>query len=313
MKKNFGDFFREVLLVPLAFLVLGIAFLLAAFHFSADAVLISAHGQSFSIPGSDPLSKFLLKEIGFAFLVAATLAISIDFINRRKHEEAADRLVDRMKVNLFHAVFGKDLPVKIYEQVKRHVLDMDFYRTDFKVVFIFGTPGTDSENPDPKNYIKYMEQTSFVVQNITNSAKKYVIEMSLNGAESEIANGKTSYVYDDFRINNKSTEFTITRSEFEGKLDAIKEIELSPGESVKIDSATHAYVRYEDEVIFMMKLATEDASISAVSHVPNLKIRATSNHPENLEEIRVDPTFREWRQENAMFSGQGFTMNWELK
>lgn len=311
--KSAKNYWSEVLLVPFVFMLLGVILLFAAYYFTSEPMRINAHGQSLTIPNSDPLIKFLLKEIGFAFLVAATLAVSIDFITRRKHEVAADRLVDRMKENLFHAVFGRDVPPKLYSQVKRHFLNTEFYRTDFKVVFVFGSAGEDPANVDPENFVKYMEQTSYVVKNISNIKRTYPIQITLEGSSLEIEEGPKSYKYEDLKVNNKNVAFDVQRDSVRGCLVASYNLDLSPGEDAKIDSATHAYVRFEDEMIITMTIPTEGVAISAVSHVPSLVVRASSNHPEELEEIRKDPTFMEWRQESAMFPGQGFVLSWEKK
>lgn len=311
MQEWFKKLPTEIISVSIVCFILGLAMLLGAYHLTPEPMKVIAHSQTLPIPMPDPVFKFILKEIGFALIVAAVLASSIDYITRKKHEDAADRLVERMNQRLFHTVLGRDIPASLYAYIKEDALNIDFFRTDFRVFFVLGSASIDSENPDASNYIRVSEQTQFTVKNISGSSRNYLISLALDPSkfppEEKVPNTKFDFV----KVNGQDIQFTSGPTMATSReINACYEIALSPNEEAIIDSASTTYMRLVDEQAYSMRHATEGARITVVSHSPNLDIQAYANHPHKLITVRTDSTLKEWRQESAMLAGQGFTVKW---
>ncbi len=314
--------FTDVIVLAQIFagsIIVGILCLVFSYSLSPPAQIISlANGLTMSIPGVDPLFKFLFKELGFALIISGLIGTTIDFFTKRRHEESANKLTLEMQKNIFHALISRDLPPKLYEAVKQNAFNAKFYRTEFRVFYELGTVLADKQNPDPGKYIKLSEQTSFVVKNITKLTEKYIVNMYMDpclpGDLTEVPPPQYEYV----KVNQKDVAYTLGEKKTgNDEVNAHYEFDLSPGETAQIDSSSFSYVRLVDEQVFSLNEPTEALRITTSSHAPDLQLSGyvlcgkALDAEAKFKVIRDTVSMKEWSFDHCLLPGQGFLIKWK--
>ena len=71
-----------------------------------------------------------LKELAFAGMIALILIGTIERFNRRRHERAANALVERINKNLFHAIYERYIPHAVFNEVEKGLLRSNVFRQE---------------------------------------------------------------------------------------------------------------------------------------------------------------------------------------
>jgi len=79
------------------------------------------------------LLSVMLKELGFALIIAIILIFTVERVSRKNHEEAADRLVEKINKNLFNAIYKRYIPNEVFAEVEAALLKSDVLRDKYEV------------------------------------------------------------------------------------------------------------------------------------------------------------------------------------
>src|SRR5688500_16454049 len=99
--------------------ILGICLLLLAHYTHAYNVLIST----------------LFKEIGFAFIVAVIIWGMFEYSQHSESEDKWNKRIESMTKNVFMGVFKRNLPDALIREANTLVLNQNFLREDFHVIY----------------------------------------------------------------------------------------------------------------------------------------------------------------------------------
>jgi len=301
----------EIILTALIAIGVGLGLLYLAHTLSVPPTELTVHNQKILITNPDSFWKFFSKELGFALIISGFLALTIDYLTKRKHDEAADRLVERLNTRLFHTVLGRDLPANLYSFVKEQILETCFYRKDFKVTFELGTNTRDNFNPDVSKYIKLTEHTHYKLINISTSPKEHIISLHVDPVIFPVSENIPVSRFLFLKINGKIVETTKSENAFSSdEINLQHKITLDPNQEVDIDSSSFTYMRLIDEQVFVVTQPTDELRIIAVSHHPSLACDAFALHPKKLELVHESTSFKEWSLNSFLIGGQGFLIKW---
>ncbi|MEJ8858699.1 hypothetical protein WKW79_29285 [Variovorax robiniae] len=304
-------FLLEIWFVALVSVVLGIGLIVGAHQLTPPQISVIVHDVVLSQPQPDPFLKVFLKELGFALIIAGLLAVTFEYLTKSKHQEAADRLVAKINVDLFHAVLGRDIPPSLYAHLKKCALSADIFRTGFRVFFTLGTAGPDRDNPDESKYIRLSEETQYRIRNISNVVQNFRLTMYLDPVKFPAKDNVPQPEFRFIKVDGVDIPFEggkVIASDLE--VNAYYAVELSPGEEKTIDSSSYCYLRLTDEQVFTMRDPTETLSVTLISHSPVLNLDCIALHSSDLVEIRKEPTSKEWLLNDALVGGQGVIVKW---
>lgn len=249
--------------------------------------------------------RAVAKEIGMGGLVAFILNISIEFVNRKKHEN----FVNEIGNNLFKAVYGRNIDEAITSQLDKHLFSSDCIRREY---FIDAAFALDGDKLLMKNCV------SFHVENITKTAKKIPIVKTLLDKMNPLKDHEI--LVDDVLIY-KTLDDENNMAEQNSKLSINHDIDcvrisfqdtLRPGEKIRVvQKYTRTVPNYFNEV-FSTTIPLDSFRIRVTDNTNlNLKIVAFSIHPED-EELLPGATqiSQEWRVKDAILPGQGVVLSW---
>jgi|GEM_PF-3985105 len=112
------------------------------------------------------LRSHILNEIGIAGFVAIILAVTIEYVSRKRDERRFKEEKEAIKHDVFEHVLGYRLPEGTFAELDEQILNASFMRKDFTVTYNL------SPLPDPR-FIKIAGQISYKVFNLTAGKKDF--------------------------------------------------------------------------------------------------------------------------------------------
>lgn len=162
---------------------------LAALSYTAHACI----SKYYPITSDDGVVKVALKglpkELAIAALIAWVLGFSIEYWNRRRHDELTDSVESQRAVMLrdisagvFKAVYGRDVPQPVFEQFNKHVIESVFVRENYRIditVESVATPSSEVGSSAVQDRAKVTVQESFFVRNLTDVTQSWKVQMTI--------------------------------------------------------------------------------------------------------------------------------------
>ena len=130
----------------------------------ASVVLIAV---SHINPVEYPESSFFVKELGFAGVIALIIIFTLAKFIREKHMIAAQHLIEKINFDLFHAIYTKHVPEKVFHEVEKCLLKSNVYRKDHEINYTLQRVSTVDDAVDPPNHLQCLAQTSYKLVNTT--------------------------------------------------------------------------------------------------------------------------------------------------
>jgi hypothetical protein len=109
-------------------------------------IAIADHGYNLFTPSSEYLAKFL-SETGFALIIAYFVTMGIEAYSRESHNHHVRIQIERIKKNVFAAIYKKDHDPKLIDFVDNNIFRYSFYRLNYQVRMRITYLGKDGE-PD---------------------------------------------------------------------------------------------------------------------------------------------------------------------
>lgn len=109
----------------------------------------------------------VLEEIGIAGLVGLVVAVTIEKSSQEEFAKLAKRERDAIATNVFHYTFGRKVPKELTDEIDE-ILETDFVRSDYSIVFDVGPLGTEAEA-----YALVGVTVSYKVKNISPDEKSF--------------------------------------------------------------------------------------------------------------------------------------------
>ncbi|MBL8277762.1 MAG: hypothetical protein JNL93_13760 [Pelomonas sp.] len=324
--KHWYERFRVVCLT----IALSAVVLFAAHHY------LSLHFKEY--PG--PYLALFCKELAFAAVVALFLNLSIEWVNRRRHDDQQAGMLkaiddafnarqeslleeihkkyketaDALLVDVFATVYKKNFEPRIFKVVEKHILNQNLIREDYRVGIRIDNLPPDVHSQFP-NMVKLTFTISFRLRNTTNKLIKHAPVVP---AYIDVTPGLEAHC--------KFISARIDRRNYQGALldqhitvpEGAPALQLMLAEELEPAGIREVLLRYE-------KVAPQDYSevvccttqmdgmdISVLCLEPALAVHAVSLHPES-EEARVSnkgPEICEWRINHGILPGQGVVVFW---
>jgi len=264
------------------------------------SVLFVATGLviKYSYKGADDfwssMVPFFLSELGIAGIIALIIIFTIEQFTKKRHEKAANKLIRRMNKNLFHAIYDRYIPSKIFEEVENCLLNCRVIRTGYSIDYSLNYI-TDDEAQEheisPQDQGNHLFCGIFSRYKLTNTSARDVTHMIEIHLELPIDDSMKKFVgIDSVKVNgdaiyekNVADQYQLTNQHLIFK----HPIKINPGGEVNISMNCHTIKRKLDSEIWSSRLPS-DGLILRIAVPEGIHIEATANHSEPLEMESID-------------------------
>jgi hypothetical protein len=288
-------------------------------------ILISNYGFEPTAAGhSMSLIPLLLREIGFALLIAVMIWLIFEYFSREESEVAWNRRINTITENVFFGVLGRNLPKEATREAHSLLLDQTFVRSGFHVNYVLTDDNYDI-GTETRPYIKLNATARYVMKNIGNSKATLPVKIGLPNPILNELKSKCAVNRIIVKRNGNSEDFNLTTSEEEfrkslenNSLFSVPfngpQLDLSPDETVEIVFDYTMAKEEEDTEIGQTLYPTDSLSITVVDRNPKKRVvRARSIHPTELEDdtsAQAEGTYN-FRLNRYVLPHQGFVIWWK--
>src|SRR6185369_4361383 len=261
----------------------------------------------------------LLKEIGFALLVAVILAMTVEYVQKKRDEQRFRAEREAIKKDVFEHVLGYRLPKGTFEQLDNQILGAKFIRRNFRCFYVLqDLKGTAEKFMQVKATFTYEivnrtpEKQSFLFLTVIENAPVESLNenvkftsVRVTGCEPPIdldtENKLTAAVKRNIRPNHKVIQEPISISPF-GSASAVVNFD-----SVKAFEGGVSFLLHKLQTVgfFLRVDAPPDVEVSADAYFPGELRKGSEHHPGNN-------TYN-WEFEHPILPYQGVYVTWKSK
>jgi len=260
----------------------------------------------------------VLKDVGFACLIALVLALFIERSARDRQERAAAMQQEKIAENVFKGVFNNDIPEVLVDEVVESVLRAPIVRTENHAHFIMDD-GSIEVDGDITRHVVITATTRYTLKNCSrqpiNVPVGLMIPIPSNPnlraraklTEVEIAERKLSDV--EIAEGDRAIPDTAYEKRFQWRH------QLSPGDTLSVKLAYSLVKDRSDNEIWTSLFPTLASTLSVVVNTGDLDIGADGLNRETLRPVNAitdksEERHRTWELKIPMLPYQGFVLWW---
>lgn len=249
---------------------------------------------------------FLLKELGFALIVALFLVGTIEKFTRERHEAAAEATMNEINKNLFYAIFKRYIPEKVFEEVEKAVMESNVFRTAHQLNYTIERLADDK--------VTCIAQTSYQLVSVLDEARDHKIVVSLE-MPIELADKELCFIErlevggvvlerNDLRqyVTNSDQHITVTYPyRIEGRA------------TVRVSTHSRLVKKMTDVELWASRIPSDGLELTVSTPDRNLKVCAHANHSEKLMQVMANGSTSKWTLQHGIFPYQSIMFWWMPK
>lgn len=268
-----------------------------------------------------PFAAHLVNEFGIAGIVGLFLAFTFERLSTAEFRKVAQEERDEIKRDIFHYVYGHNVPLDIRDIIDNQILHTHFVRRNLSADFTLRL----IEAPDsPVRYVSVTRELSFELENLTDEPQPYCLVSSTDKAPVTSLNQEVKYtgvavegVANPVSLKEQDLQPRLKENEYEKWLDLDKLIVPAKGRArVSIASQT---VKHLDGGFLYLILTHHTCEMNLRVFVdPKLPVSVLANaFADNF--LRTTPShkpgqgFYEWKLAKPLLAYQGIYIAWGPK
>jgi hypothetical protein len=271
------------------------------FHFNPSLQEIASHKDAAAwVKGGVPF----IGELSTALTIAVILNLGVEWFTRQRHHALETATIERINSevskDLLTRVFNENLPKKVVQQIRIHLFTAHVYKTWWRAHYALEV----REDPKDKNkkVVFWTATDEYTLKNMDRRAVRHWIKMEVEPME---------YVelwhITGLSVDGKAEAFQEIRDG--RKVSFAHEVTLQPDQEMKVTTTQTGAGPLHAHEVLCSDLAVEKLTL-VVKHPMELKINATSLHPNS--ETSLEDTAegeKQWELE-AILPGQGIEVLW---
>lgn len=277
--------------------------------------------------GSPAWVKLLLKDVGFALLVAVFVWGFFEVAYRQKQDVRLDERIERITKNVFFGVFRRDLPGALIDEASMLVLEAKIVREKFSVHYTLSDGNYQGADGSQHPFVRLRAVSSFVLRNVTRETVNVPIGVRIPNpidpglrAESNVISIK---VTDRPSANERELDLTHALEKMRREMSddrallcrCIPEIlELRRGQRVRVAMEYVMAKETEDTEVLQSRYPSDGLKLIVIDTAPSKRIvRARSIHRENLidDSSPDEPGTNIYTLDNHLLPFQGAIVWWK--
>lgn len=258
--------------------------------------------------------SLFVAELGVAGFVALLIISTIERFTRSKHEKAANNLIDRIKSDLFYAIYKRHIPADVFAEVQRCLFNKSIYRKRYMVNYALSFIPQDAEiaEKDRSNHLLCSIGSRYELHNISDIPENAVVEMYLEQPIDE--NMRKFLQIEELKIDG----YTFTSDEILSLIKSTsdhlilrKETTIPAGGKIQVCVKGRTIKRKTDMEVWGSRLPS-DGIMLQITAPENIKVHATANHSSSLEYENMDGGLTHiWTLNRGIFPFQSIIFWWK--
>lgn len=306
MKNNEKSFEHSVYIIAgLISALLLLAGIVLAYRWEADAATNLFY----------KLFPIFVSELGIAGLVALIIIFTIEKFSRQRHLDAADRLMEDINSDLFHAIFKRYIPDPVFNEVEKCLFCSEVLRKNYEVsyelAFINGDEIDDGyEQFDLDKYLWCNVGSNYRLKNLTDGDITIPIEMQLELPIDTKLHGLLKFT--ELWVNGEEVkDLKIEKTDSHLQFKHIASI--SAGAEIKIQVAAETIKQKLDMEVWASRLPSDGLRLR-VSSPSSITVNATANHSQQLRKNSVGNKQHSitWELDSGIFPFQSVIFWWNV-
>lgn len=257
-----------------------------------------------------------MKELGFAGIIALILIGTIERFTRKRHERAADELVERINNDLFHAIYERYIPPELFTEVEKALMESNVYRKNHEVNYTLDNlNGTEKLGGLPcDRHIKCSVIAMYDLENITDHSVEHDIVLNLERPIDPEWEGhcKITEVEIDRRPLTPD-EISKNTSKTEAQIKFSHKVTLKPREVVPVITKATLIKRKLDQEVWSSRLPSDGIKLVVTVPAKDLEVQAHAHHHEELKQMVNTGVSTTWKLQYGMFPHQSVVFWWHPK
>jgi hypothetical protein len=279
-----------------------------------------------AVPNADTLRNKLpsqlgwiadfLPEISTALIVAVVLNLLVEPFNRHQHRKHAADIESKIKEGVLKAVFLRQIPERVFDEVDRELLRANYYRLAPEIALTIRKLESVIVGA-PQGFALVTESFHWKIQLSSPEPQPLSIHMSSDACRGMGALSRVLMA----SINHRE----LTRKEIDGATSHVGDsivfsyhdptLIIKQGDVVDFRIATQ-FVRWDRDEGNELMLCPA-SGISVIVNIPNedFEVEAVAIHPKELTETSVagELAVKRWCFSHGIFPGQGVGISWRPK
>lgn len=262
----------------------------------------------------------VLKEMGFASLIALIIAVVIERSSRARQEMTTSERQREIAESVFRGVFETDIPKTIVEEVVEGVLKSKIVRLDHTNTYVLNDRTKEVEGKSHK-YIELTATSSYTLQNV--SKENVVVPIRLmfpvpgNPHLRDIAK-LVNFAINDRALNaqeiNAGNEAAGGNTEYLQRY--LWERELAPGATVQVRATSTLIKDRSDNEIWTSLYPSKSMRLYVTMNCQDMAFGAAALHRESIKKVageEGDMGHHEWELARPVLPYQGIVFWWRPK
>jgi hypothetical protein len=282
----------------------------------ALSLLFISAGYFFEHEWEWKLRSHILTEIGIAGVVAFILALTIEYVSRKRDERRFREEKEAIKNDVFEHVLGYRLPEGIFAELDEQILNASFIRKDFTITYKLSAL-------DDHRFIKINGQISYKIFNVTPGRKDFEFVTGIEKAPIRDLDKLVKYTV--VKIKGSGLDIDLqTKEDINKAVDYKTPNHLHIRQKITIKGNEHASATIRFEVVRALQGGSEFflTPILAlgfelfVQAWEGIEVSAASYLPEELTEgdqhLKKQNSYH-WLLQRPMLPYQGVYVSWKSK
>lgn len=259
------------------------------------------------------LSPFL-QEVGFAGIISLLVIFTVEKFSRKNHEKAASLLVDRMNLDLFHAVYKRYIPNAVFVEVEKCLMRSDVFRSDHEVYYTIENIVGEIDGVDCNKHVKCLAQSIYTLKNVTEGEVNHPVIMKLERPIDEKWDGFCKII----SVVINGAELTSEEIAKYTQRDDVHvvfrySVLIPPKGSVSINTTASLLKQKTDSEIWASRLPSDGFKLIVSMPSKDIKVSATALHSESLVPLLNNEVTKSWVLKHGMFPHQSVIFWWHSK
>jgi hypothetical protein len=268
-----------------------------------------------------PFAAHLVNEMGIAGIVGLFLAFTFERLSTDEFRKVAQEERDEIKRDIFHYVYGHNVPLAIRDIIDNQILHTHFVRRNLVADFtlkLIEVPGS------PVKYVSVTRELSFELENLTDEPQPYGHVSSTDKAPIASLNHEVKYtgvavegVTQPFSLKEEDLQPRLRENDYEKWLD-LDSLTVPAKGRARVSIASQTVKHFEGGFLYLilthhtceMNLRVFVDSKLPVGVLANAfadnVLKATPSH-------KPDQGFFEWKLEKPLLAYQGIYIAWGPK
>jgi len=250
------------------------------------------------------------EHLAMALLVAAVLVISVEYLNHVRHTQ----LTLDIGRNVLNAMLSRDLPERIYNELKDTIFASPFYRREYRIVYTMTSAPSATGAVDAE--LVALEGTqSYEVYNMTDQVAHYDVRVQIGTNKKRVDLCKIVDIRVDGAYLDAEKIRQANAKPIKGFIVFSERVQIPAKKAIRIITRYQQCCSEHSFESFCSILPTTDMRLTVLTPAGGVDVEVETMHPKDASPTGAHngDTLHEWELPCASLPGQGMQFKWSRR